>query len=192
MVDVHRDDRQRDRCAGRRIELCSDKSHAIASLGQAESPFYFDTIRVIQIGSFPFLVAFLSGTPQCRSGYSNPVFFAERTVLSVSVYLIDKNAFRIVSSAVVVFFDCVDQYISFTVCIEGQPFQSCKPAFIDAHVELGAEFNRGFCFPSHDRSDVRLADTDDTVFDAVCAILVHVLLLLKHLSDDLKPTLHLI
>ncbi len=50
MVDVHRDDRQRDRCAGRRIELCSDKSHAIASLGQAESPFYFDTIRVIQIG----------------------------------------------------------------------------------------------------------------------------------------------
>ena len=28
MVDVHRDDRQRDRCAGRRIELCSDKSHS--------------------------------------------------------------------------------------------------------------------------------------------------------------------
>lgn len=119
MVDVHRDDRQRDRCAGRRIELCSDKSHAIASLGQAESPFYFDTIRVIQIGSFPFLVAFLSGAPQCRTGYSDPVFFAERTVLSVSVYLIDKNAFRIVPGSVVVLFNRADQDIRFIVCIEG-------------------------------------------------------------------------
>ena len=84
---------------------------------------------------------------------------------------------------------CLDQYISFTVCIEGQPFQSCKPTFIDAHVELGAEFNRGFCFPSHDRSDVRLADTDDTVFDAVCAILVHVLLLLIKFANNLKQVL---
>ena len=52
-VDVHRKDREYDRTARCFFELCTDLSQPVASLGKAEGPFYFYTVRVVGVFDLP-------------------------------------------------------------------------------------------------------------------------------------------
>ena len=57
-----------------------------------------------------------------------------------------------------------------------------KPIF-HAQCQLGSEFRLGCQLAPHDRPNPRLLDTDDSVFNLVATVVIHLLLLPVYLSD---------
>lgn len=62
-------------------------------------------------------------------------------------------------------------------------FDAAEAGFINAQMELCSEFDRPVCLSPHNRTDLGLADADDTVLYLMGMIVVHVLLLLVKLMD---------
>lgn len=87
-------------------------------------------------------------------------------------------------------FNCLLQSILLVVGIKGDFFDSAQMAFIDAQIELDSELYRSFRLTPDDRSDVRLAQTDNTARHVMAVFIEHFPLLAVDLPDRFQ-TFHL-
>ena len=113
-------------------------------------------------------------------------FLTEIYVIPISVDLICKHSFGIMPGAFAIVFQCSYQNIRFIVRIKGKFLQSCHAVFINTEIKLCTELCGSFRFASDYRTNVRLTDADNSVFNTVSFVLIHIELLLINLVYHIK------
>ena len=105
-------------------------------------------------------------------------------VLSGSVYLICQYTVRIITCALLEAFHRFYQAGALVVCFERYFFDASISFTVKTQIKFCTKFNRGFYFPSDNRTKPRLRDAYNTMFHWVYFVIVHVLLLFIQRDDS--------
>lgn len=98
-------------------------------------------------------------------------------VISVPVNLICQDAFQIMPCSLIIPLSSCNENIAFVIGIKRQFLYTRHSFFAQTDIHFCPEFHWRGCLPAADRTDVRLADTDNPVRDCVYFVLIHVPLL---------------
>ena len=185
--DVRHQHRERNRAQRGHVELGHDKATTARAFFPAEETLDFDAVGIVLVfGLCDRGFLGLAGTAESRARDADAVLLAIGAVLPRAIDLVDKDALRVVPGAFLVALDGILEDGALVVRVELDLFQTGVPLLVDAHIVLGAELDRRFCFAAHDGADVRLADADDAIRHTVRLVVEHILLLLIELADGLK------
>src|SRR5690606_3345135 len=108
----------------------------------------------------------------CRPAEPDTVLFAETPVFARAVDLVGLDDSRIVPHALAVLLDHANERFTLVEVIPRQAIEE-RIALRHAHGDLGTELDSRFSFPAYDRSDMRLMNTDDPIFNLVRALIIH-------------------
>ena len=162
--------------ASRFLQSCHYHPHAAFAFGEAELTLNLNTFTFVDIILFFVDLGILFRPAESRSGEPGFVLFAVFQILAGAIDFIDKYTLGIMSRTLLVLFDHILQARGLIVCVKAVSFET-RPAVANANIELYAKLYLRLGFSAHDRSDPRLAQTDDPVLNTVRTVIVHFFLL---------------
>ena len=170
-------------------QLGSDVVCPVGSLGGSELALGL----IPEAGPDPFSFKLLGVWVLWRSAklwphYLNLFVFKGSAVVSIEVDLVPEESLRLASEP---FLEKGEMYTEVGAFVVGFPTVVIDEGVSadDAHTNLCAELDLGFCLASYNRTHMRLMYAHYAVLAGMGALTVHLLLLVIHVDDGLKGSL---